>query len=222
MSSAEADGGRGRFDPAGVGWIAAGLGLAAAIGLSALRFAAASGPGPEAMPGPVIGTFALWGGPAIVGAIGTATRRRDVLAGAGLAYLPLALLSFSGVALALLAPALLFLYAGLRSPARQAAPMRRTDRPAIMLATTGLLITGLIGLFATMQAVCWEELADGTIRQHTVAAEDLNGIEMTVGVDGVVASGCSSGEISAAGTAITVGCLSIAAGLAIRVGRARG
>ena len=207
--------------PIVVGWIAVGSGLAAAFAIGLIREAATDEIGPGLSPGSIIAFAALIGGPAIVGAIGTATRRRDVLVGAGLAYLPLSLLSFSGVTLILLIPAVLFLYAGLRGPAPDLTVARRRHRPAIALVVAGLLTCGLIGLIATMTTACWEQTADGVVRQVDVPAGfgDGSSIEVAIGADDVIASGCSGGMVSTAGVTITIACVAAAAGLAVRVGR---
>ncbi len=214
---------RTRFDPMDVGWIAAGLGLASALAFGFIRGANAEGVGPRPSGASIIAFSALLGGPAIVGAIGAANRRRDVVVGAGLAYVPLAMLSFSGVTLFFLIPALLFLYSGLRVPDGVGHPARRTDRPAIALAIVGLLTAGVVGLFATVGAVCWEQTADGTIRQREVPAGEISGAygEVTVGTGEVVASGCSGGVISTTGAVIVLVCAATAVGLAAGVGRTR-
>lgn len=209
------------FQATDVGWIGVVLGLAATLAVGLLRSANAGDVGPGPSTGSVIAFTVLLAGPAVVGAIGSANRRREVLVAAGLAYLPLAVLSFSGVTLVLLIPAALFVYAGLRESGASDRTARRRDHPAIAVAIVGLLTVGLIGLFATMTAVCWEETADGTIREREVPAEEVSGagIEVAIGAGDVIASGCSSGVVSSAGMVIVSICAASAFGLAARAGR---
>ncbi len=209
-----------RVRPADLGWVASGLGLVVASGLVALRQANASDIEPGSTAVETVGWFAFWAGPALVGAIGAACRRREILVGAGLSYVWMAALSFSGVTFILLAPALLFAYAGLRDAGRPAGDRPR-DRPIVTLATMALLVGAFVGLFATMETTCWERMADGSYRTHVVTTGSLGDGEVSVGIGDVVASGCSGGRISLAGTTIVVACVAVASGLAIRVGRAR-
>lgn len=213
-----------RVRPTDLGWIAVGLGLAATLAIGLVRGAGTTEVGPGLSTGSTIALTVLLAGPAIVGAIGTSTRRREVLVGAGLAYLPLTVLSFTGITLMLFVPAILFLYAGLRTPGASDATAGTMARPGIALAIAGLLTIGLIGLFATTSGSCWEQSADGTIRQVEVPSQDVRGDEgvMSVGQGDIVASGCSSGVISVTGLVIVLACVGASVGLAIRVGRAPG
>jgi hypothetical protein len=203
--------------PRDLGWAAAGLALVAAAGLAGLRVTNESNPGPGMTPVAFTGFFAIWAGPGIVGLIGAAKRRREVLVGAGLACLPLAVLSFSGVTLIFLAPAILFLYAGLRDPAGRRSASPHHDRPLISLAVLALLVGAIGGLFAT-ETVCWQTSADGTVRRVPAAEQAVNGGELSIG-PGIGAAGCSTGEMSPLGSAIAVACVAGAAGLALRVRR---
>jgi hypothetical protein len=206
-----------RIRPTDLGWVAAAVGMAASVGLLALRQANADDFEPGLTPWAFVGWFVLWSGPAIVGAIGAANGgRREVLVGSGLSYIWMAALSFSGVTFILLLPALLFLYAGLRTPPRAAATGRQ-DRPLVGIAIFALLVGSFIGLFGTLQTVCWERSADGTVRTHPEVI-DANEGEVSVGIDGVGAAGCSGGQVSPLGSAIVVACVAGAAALAVGAG----
>lgn len=201
-----------------VGWIGVGLGLAADLVIGLIRGANTGDAGPGASAASIGAVTTLLAAPAVVGAIGLASRRREPLIAAGLAYMPLAMLSFSGVTLVLLIPAALFVYVGSRGSALFDGVAPRTARPAVV-AIVGVLAAGLIGLFATMTGVCWEQTADGTIHEREVPVEGvLDGGEVMVGAGDVIASGCSTGVVSTAGLVIV--CLSTAAavGLAVRIG----
>jgi len=213
---------RGHLRPVDLGWVGAGIGLAATLGILLIRSANGSGAGEGSSVVSTAGLTVMFAGPAIVGAIGAANRRREVLVGAGLAYLPMAVLAFSGVTMILLIPALLFAYAGLRDPDRLGQIGRRRDQPIVAVAVTGLLIAGLVGLFATTTAICWERSVDGTVTEREATASDASGVEIPVGTGDVVASGCSSGVLSTTGLAIVLACTAASAGLAVRFGRARG
>jgi hypothetical protein len=200
-----------------VGWIAAAVGITASVGLLALRQANTGEVEPGLTAGGFVGWFAFWSGPAIVGAIGAASARREILVGAGLSYVWMGALSFSGVTFVLLVPAVLFLYAGLRDPGHHA---RVGDRPLLTIAILGLFVASFVGLFGTLQTICWERSADGTVRTHPEVV-DGTGAGLSVGAEGVVASGCSGGQVSPTGTAIVIGCLAAAVGLAVLAGARR-
>ena len=200
-----------------LGWVAAAVGLAASFGLLALRQASTDDVEPGLTPWAFVGWFVFWSGPAIVGAVGAAYGRREVLAGAGLSYACMAVLSFSGVTLILLVPALLFLYAGFRTP-RRAAGAGRRDGPLAGVAIIVLLVGSFVRLFGTLETVCWERSTDGTIRTHPGVGDASEG-EVAVGIDGVVASGCSGGQVSPIGSAIVLACVAAAAAMAVVAGR---
>jgi hypothetical protein len=204
--------------PRDLAWLGAGFALVAATGLTGLRVTNESNPGPGMTPLALIGFFAIWAGPGLVGLVGAANRRREVLIGAGIACLPLAVLSFSGVTLIFLAPAILFLYAGLRDPGSRGGAARPLDRPLLSVAIAVLLVGAIGGLFAT-ETVCWQTTADGTVRLDPAAARSIDGGEVSIGADGVGAAGCSSGEISLGGAVISVAAVAGALGLALRLGR---
>jgi hypothetical protein len=131
------------FHSLDLGWLAGGLTLAIAFGLTAIRAHSESDPGPGMTPAAIIGFFVLWAGPGIVGLIGTARRRRDVILGAGIACLPMAMLAFSGVTLVLLVPGILFVYAGLRDPdPGRRAPPRTSRRRGLVTAAVAILLMG--------------------------------------------------------------------------------
>lgn len=208
-----------RVRPADLGWLAAAIGLVASGSLVALQRANANDLEPAPGIAATVGWLAFWSGPAIVGSIGTAGHRREVVVGAGLGYAWMAALSFSGVTIILLAPAILFLYAGLRSPSRGTAAVP-ADQPLLAVAVLAALLGSLIGLFGTLETVCWERSADGTVRTFIQAADSGAG-QVPVGAGGVFASGCSGGQVSALGAAIVVGCVGSAAAIAI-LGARRG
>jgi hypothetical protein len=207
MSSAEV-----RIRPADLGWLGAAVGIVLSLGLVALRQANSNDLGPGSFVESSVGWLAFWSGPAIVGGIGTAIRRREIVVGAGLSYTWMAALSLSGVTFILLVPAILFLYAGLRSPS--GASSGRPTQPLLAVAILALFAGSFIGLFGTLQTVCWEQSADGTVRTHLEADDGTTG-EVSVGTDGVVASGCSGGQVSSLGSAIAVACVAAAATTAI-------
>ncbi len=205
--------------PLDLGWLAGGLTLAIAFGLTAIRARSVSDPGPGMTLAAIIGFFVLWAGPGVVGLIGTARRRRDVLLGAGIACLPMAMLAFSGVTFVLLVPGILFMYAGLRDPDR-GRPLSGTSRGRglVTAAIAILLMAGIASLFVR-QTACWEQLADGTIRDRPDLVDSVEGGGIAVGTGDVVASGCWSGEIALAGSVLAVTGVIAAGGLALRVGR---
>jgi hypothetical protein len=212
-------GSRASVRPLDLGWLAGGLTLAIAFGLTALRARSESDPGPGMSPAAILGFFVLWAGPGIVGLIGTARRRRDVILGAGVACLPMAMLAFSGVTLVLLVPGLLFVYAGLRDPDPCPRPGGDTgQRGSVAGAIAVLLMVGIASLFLR-QTACWEQLADGTVRDRPDLVGSVEGGEITAGTGDVVAAGCSTGEIAPVGSIIAVVGVVAAAGLALRVGR---
>lgn len=114
----------------------------------------------------------LYGAPAVIGWLGAVTRRGPLLVAAGVLYLPLAVLAFSGVTLPFLLPALLYLRAaaGHRSPvaaSRGLAPSRR--RALVILAVSAVsapivvwivLASGLVGVLGLVIAA---GLAQGVV-----------------------------------------------------------
>jgi len=94
-----------------------------------------------------------YGAPAIIGWLGALGDRRPVLAAAGLLYLSLALLAFSGVTLPFLLPALLFLRAATdRRPVAEPGDQLESG-PALRNRRRRLLVVLAAGLLSTPVAV---------------------------------------------------------------------
>jgi hypothetical protein len=194
----------------------------------------------------------LLGAPAAIGALGAISGRRVLLVAAGILCLCLSVLAFSGVTLVLLLPALLFLRAGVSSPAvarqgQPTSPVRllaltalaipvallvvtrlgifgllplvalgglaaglsgtrtlRRPRPTdvlIGLAVVGLVLGATYAAFTSTQTICWNarQTPNGLVYQRIPVTEESGPIG---GDTGIVASGCSSGEMTLEGTAL--------------------
>lgn len=106
----------------------------------------------------------LYGGPAAIGWLGARSARRPLFTAAGLLYLPLAVLAFSGVTLPFLLPALLYLRAAatrepVASQPQRLQPPRRSSRrsliavaavltsvPIVLWIVLSLGIVGVVGV----------------------------------------------------------------------------
>jgi hypothetical protein len=157
----------------------------------------------------ILATFVAFAGPGFVGAIGAATGRRTPLIAAGIACVPLSILAFSGVTLVLLAPACLFLYAGLKI---RAGAQRLPPRAGLVGALVGLLVVGGLAPFLATETVCWDRYAGPDVGVVVrMSPNEPNGPSEIA----VVASGCDGGQTSAFGGPLTVATITLAAGLAV-------
>jgi hypothetical protein len=249
-----------------LGLLATAMAAACATGLAGVA-AANQSPGPPAViPWPVL-FGAILGMPAVIGGLGAVAGRRSLLVAAGVLCLAQSVLSFSGVTLVLLLPALVFLRAAVTVPPLEPAhepeprePVRvlrwlaliAVAVPVALLTVLNLGIVGIVGLvalaaalpalrrraarrvsltdgfigiatvalvlaamfsaFANTQTVCWNASSTpaGIVYQWIPAQE-----EGPVPIDsGIVSSGCSGGQPTFEGTALTgvllIGAIAIA------------
>ncbi len=126
----------------------------------------------------------LYGAPAAIGWLGARSARRPLLTSAGLLYLPLAVLAFSGVTLPFLLPALLYLRAAAtREPVASSAelprpPGRSSRRSLIALAAVlasvpiVLWIVASLGIFGVVGVVAVAGLAPALTRRVQPTAAD--------------------------------------------------
>jgi hypothetical protein len=253
-----------------LGLLAAALAAVCAAGL-ALVAAANQSPGPSAVvPWPVV-FGALLGAPAVIGGLGAISGRRSLLVAAGVLCLAQSVLSFSGVTLVLLLPALVFLRAAVTTraaPAPQPRPgepvralrwvaltalavpvaflavqylgvfgivglvalaaltpalLRRAARRVTLgdalvgIAIVGLVLAAMYSALANTQTVCWNARSTPAgIVYERIPAQEEGPVELD---SGIVSSGCSGGQPTIEGTALTaiflVGAIAIAAQTAL-------
>jgi len=139
------------------GWLGVVLELVFAAGL-ALALSAFAMDRLDAIPRPLALLF-LFGAPAVVAALGMMGRRRAVVAGAGAALLLGAPLSFTGVTVIFLIPALLLIVAAARLGA---SPGPRTTELVEATVIAALLVGAGIALFGLTAETCSTDLAGGT------------------------------------------------------------
>jgi hypothetical protein len=174
--------------------------------------------------------------PAVVGGLGAWAGRRPLLVAAAVACTVGSILSFSGVTLLFLVPALLFAVAAI-APRREktetgglaaalsgaAAPRRGRDwsgvaRGVLLAITLAALMVGSgVSLLALTEARCWigEESPSGVIDYRIVP--DIYGVS----VDKGGSAGCSSADLTVRG-AVVAAILGLGAlGLAVRATIAR-
>ena len=192
-----------------LGWLGAGLVLVVSLGLTTLRASAgATGLGLTLLA--LLATLAAFAGPGLVGLVGAATGSRTVLIAAGIACVPLSALAFSGVTLVMLAPACLFLYAGLKPSATT------VDRPTGRLrvaAVAALLVVGGFAPFLATDTVCWDRYADSSMGVIVrLSPDEPNGPSDVT----VVGSGCDGGQTSLVGGSIAIAAVVLAVVLASR------
>lgn len=101
----------------------------------------------------------LYGAPAVIGLLGASSGRGSLLAAAGLLYVPLAVLAFSGVTLPFLVPALLYLGAATRPEPAEAA----LDRPGSPRSGFRRWTIVLAAALASAPVVVWVVLNLGII-----------------------------------------------------------
>jgi hypothetical protein len=186
-----------------LGWLAVGVTVAIALGLTLLRSRSGTPPGMPATG--LLGFLAAFASPGLVGAIGLGGRRPDLIVAAAIALVCLAPLSMGGATLPELVPAVILFYVALRMPAPG---LHAGLRVATALVTFGLLAAAPIALFTTTEIVCWEDYGGGRIVSRVVP-EMLNE-QSSVAPFG---SGCSSGSISALGGSLAV--LAVAGAVAV-------
>jgi hypothetical protein len=255
-----------------VGLLAAAMAAVCAAGLGLLA-ASNQSPGlPAEVPWPVV-FGALLITPALIGGLGAVSGRRTLLVGAGLLYVAQSVLSFSGVTLVFLVPALIFLRVAVATPApaQHSAPTERVRAlrwviltalavPVALLAVLNLGVFGIVGLvalaaltpallrrrgasvgwrdaliagatvglvlaamyaaFANTQTVCWNASSTAAgVAYERIPAQEEGPIELD---SGIVSSGCSGGQPTIEGAALTaiflIGAVAIAA-LAARTAR---
>lgn len=97
---------------------------------------------------------AVFGTPGAVAAIGIPRVHPCVLFAAGIACVPLAGLSFTGITLFLLVPAFSLVFSGAR---RMAEARRSTAAVLPGVALVGLMVGATIVLLATTETVCWSD-----------------------------------------------------------------
>ena len=186
-----------------LGWLAVGVTLAVALGLTLLRSRSDTPPSMPAMG--MLGFAAAFAGPGLVAAAGLWRRRPDLVVAAAIVLVCLAPLSMGGATLPLLIPAVVLLYVALRIPGPG---LHAGLRVATTLVTFGLLAAAPIALFTTTEIVCWEDYGGGRIVSRVVP-EMLNE-QSSVAPFG---SGCSSGSISTLGGSLAV--LAVAGAVAV-------
>ncbi len=193
-----------------LGWLGAGVVLAAALGLTTIRASADGATGLGLTLLALLATLVAFAGPALVGMVGAATGSRTVLVAAGIACVPLSVMAFSGVTLVMLAPACLFLYAGLKP---SATTIDRPTRPRWVAAIAALLVVGGFAPFLATDTVCWDRYADSNMGVVVrLSPDEPNGpSEVTV-----VGSGCDGGQTSLAGGSIAFAAVGLAVALARR------
>lgn len=154
-----------------LGLVAAGLAAVCAAFLALLTASNQTAGLPAEVPWPIV-FGALLGTPALIGALGAVSGRRTLLVAAGLLCLAFSILSFSGVTLVLLVPALLFLRAGV-APAE---PAQRPARPeplrllrwlalAALAVPVALLVILNLGVFGIVGLVAFGALAPALRRR---------------------------------------------------------
>ena len=175
--------------------------------------------------------------PAVVGGLGAWAGRRSLLAAAAIACAVGSVLSFSGVTLLFLVPALLFALAAARPrgartapgagemtpPGAKAAPRAGRDWPGAVrgLALAIVLVALMVGSGASLLALteprCWigEESPSGPIVYRIVP--DIYGVSVEKGGS----AGCSSADLTVRG-AVVAAILGLGAlGLAVRAATSR-
>lgn len=135
--------------PVTAGWLGVATDLLFAAGL-ALLLSAFANDHIDAAPRP-LALLALFGAPGLVAAVGVAARQRSIVAGAGLALLVGAPLSFTGVTAIFLIPALVLLISGARLGSRGAVRPVELAEGAVV---AGLLIGAGLALFRLTADTC--------------------------------------------------------------------
>lgn len=169
--------------------------------------------------------------PAAVGGLGAWAGRRSLLAAAAVACAVGSVLSFSGITLLFLIPALLFALAAAAPGGAYAASRGAPDAPkagrdwsgafvglTLAVALVALMVGSAVSLLALTEAQCWigEENPDGVIVYEIVP--DINGISVQSKGE---SAGCSSGVLTVRG-AVVAAVLGLGAlGLAVRAARPR-
>ena len=197
--------------PRTLGWVAVGVTLAIAVGLTLLR---ARSDAPLSMP-PVglLGFFAAFAGSGLVAAVGLARSRPELLVASAVVLICLAPLSMAGVTLVFLAPAVILIYVA----GRLAAPrLPAWLRGATALVTICLLAAAPVALFSNTEIVCWEDYGGGSIEVRVLP-------EMPTESSSVApfGGGCSSGSITALGGGLSMLAVAGAITVAASAGKSR-
>jgi hypothetical protein len=186
-----------------VGWLAVGVTLALALGVTLLR---AQNDSPLRMPAAgLLGFFAVFAGPGLVAAAGLRRGRPDVVAAAAIVLICLAPLSMGGATFPFLIPAVILLYVAGRQPAPE---VQAWLKVATAVVTICLLVAAPVALFSTTEVVCWENLGGGRI--VTTVLPNMPNEVTSIAPFG---SGCSGGEISVLGGSLAV--LAVAGAVAV-------
>ncbi len=141
--------------PSRLGLLAAGLAAACAAGLGLLAASNQSQGLPAEVPWPLVLT-SLLATPAVIGGLGAVSGRRSLLIAAGILCLVESILSFSGVTLVFLVPALIFFRAAAAAPPARGEPLRLLHWlalvalavPVALLVILNLGVFGVVGLVA--------------------------------------------------------------------------
>jgi hypothetical protein len=194
-----------------VGWLAVGVALALALGVTLFR---AQNDSPLSMPAAgLLGFFAVFAGPGLVAAAGLRRGRPDVIVAAAVVLICLAPLSMGGATFPFLIPAVILLYVAGRLPAPG---VQAWLKVATALVTICLLVAAPVALFSTTEVVCWENLGGGRI--VTTVLPSMPNEVTSIAPFG---SGCSGGEISVLGGSLAVLAVAGAVAVAMTSGRRR-
>jgi len=168
-------------------------------------------PTPEALPRGLVLMLA-YGLPGLVGYLGATRRSRALLAAAALADLPGLVLSFTGVTLIFLIPAILMAAAAIEMPGRARGPQSRGDAATglvVALLLAGLIVgAGAAMLFVT-RPLCWIT-TQGPGGTSIELVPTINDVPMSMNQS----AGCNSGAITFEGVGLGLVQGLVAVGLA--------
>lgn len=128
--------------------------------------------GLDAVPRP-LALLALYAAPGVVGAIGVRGGRRSLLLAAGVVLLPGSVLSFAGVTLVFVLPAVLFWAAALTTAPPDPRPSRATELAEVAV-IAGLMLGAALALFGLSRSGCNESgsiCGSGFLSPEGVGAE---------------------------------------------------
>jgi hypothetical protein len=181
-----------------IGLLAAVTQLALAVALVGISTAARDANSSAGPPEPISRGLALgllFSVPAAIGGIGAIGRRPALLFAAGIMALAGSVVSFSGVTLMFLIPAILFVYAA----AKTTGPPRLVSEAALTILLVVLGLGAAFAPFGLTDARCWvaEGTSSGTVYRITPfsgGSVSLSGSE--------ISGGCDTGLISLRGAAL--------------------